>query len=268
MLLRAQQPGEERPRDRPAVRGDEAERDVRIHQVGILGDQHEIAQRRQAAAEPHRRTVHRRDDRDLDRQHRPHQGLGLVHDRGAHVDVVDHLLQQPEAAARAERRTGAGEHDGAGIPVGGELLPDGGDRVVELGVGGVEGVGPVEGDEPYRAVGLDQYRIGALWLCHVTPGPTKSLWYDNSPPSVPTRLEATMTATHPSTITVEPIAGALGAEISGVDLASRPRRRDRGRDPARVARPPRRLLPRPGPRARRVPRLRPADRRAGASTRS
>ena len=91
---------------------------------------------------------------------------------------------------------------------------------MELGVGGVEGVGPVEGDEPYRAVGLDQYRIAALWLCHVTPGRTKSLWYDNSPPSLPTRLEATMTATHPSTITVEPIAGALGAEISGVDLAS------------------------------------------------
>ena len=62
---------------------------------------------------------------------------------------------------------------------------------------------------------------------------------------------------------VAPLAGALGAEISGVDLAADLTDDDRGRDPAGLARAPRRLLPRPDARARRVPGLRASARRTG-----
>ena len=52
-------------------------------------------------------------------------------------------------------------------------------------------------------------------------------------------------------IGVHPIAGALGAEISGVDLSRDPGDETRGGDPPRLARAPRHLLPRPAPVARR-----------------
>ena len=70
------------------------------------------------------------------------------------------------------------------------------------------------------------------------------------------------------TIAVAPIAGALGAEITGVDLATDLRRRDGGRDPAGVARASRRVLPRPGARARRSSSRSPAASANRSSTRS
>ena len=44
VLLRPEQPGEERPRDRPAVGGHETERDMRVGEVRVRRDQDEIAE--------------------------------------------------------------------------------------------------------------------------------------------------------------------------------------------------------------------------------
>ena len=70
------------------------------------------------------------------------------------------------------------------------------------------------------------------------------------------------------TIEVAPIAGALGAEISGVDLAADLTDETVAEIRARLARAPRRLLPRPGARPGRVPRLRAPASASRSSTRS
>ncbi len=70
------------------------------------------------------------------------------------------------------------------------------------------------------------------------------------------------------TIDVAPIAGALGAEITGVDLARDLPDEIVARDPARVARAPRRVLPRPGPRSGRSSSRSPAASAIRSSTRS
>ena len=71
----------------------------------------------------------------------------------------------------------------------------------------------------------------------------------------------------PSGLQVEPLAPALGAEISGVDLSARCRPRGRA-DPRGLRRPRRGLLPRPAPDARAAHRLRRALRRRSTSTAS
>ena len=70
-----------------------------------------------------------------------------------------------------------------------------------------------------------------------------------------------MTTTAPVTLQVDPIAGALGAEVRGVDLTRS--RRAVGRAVRDLARAPRALLPRAVTRRRRARRPRPALRHAG-----
>ena len=70
------------------------------------------------------------------------------------------------------------------------------------------------------------------------------------------------------TITVAPIAGALGAEIGGVDLATDLADETVAEIRRAWLRAPRRLLPRPGPRARRSSSRSPGASASRWSTRS
>ena len=61
VLLGQLQAGEQRPRDRAAVGGDQADEHVGVGEVGALGHEHDVGQRDEAAAEPDGRPVHRGD---------------------------------------------------------------------------------------------------------------------------------------------------------------------------------------------------------------
>ena len=73
----------------------------------------------------------------------------------AQVLVAGQLVEVGEVAAGRERPAVAGEHDGPGVEVGVDLREQLGQAVVQLVVGGVELLGPVEADDADRAVDLD-----------------------------------------------------------------------------------------------------------------
>ena len=133
--------------------------DVRIGEVGRLRHQHHVAQHRDAAAQADGRAVHRGDHRQREPQH-------LVDDLGALAEalvagdrVVEERRDPVQVTAGGERPARAGEDHHRGVGVGGELPPHVGERPVQVLVDGVERVGPVDGHDPDRAVGLDGQRV-------------------------------------------------------------------------------------------------------------
>ena len=150
-----EQAGQQRPHHRTAVGGDEPEGHVRIREVGLLLDEHDVAHGREAAAETDGGPVHRGHDRDADGGHPADDRRRLVHDEGAQRGVGRHPLEEMEVAPTAEGPARAGDDDGACVAVGRQLRPDGRELAVQRLVGGIEGLGPVEGHEPHRAVLLD-----------------------------------------------------------------------------------------------------------------
>ena len=103
VLLGEQQARVQRPRERAAVGGDEADRHVRIRQVRRLGHVHDVGERDHAAAEPDRGPVDRGDDRHAAPDHVEHE-LATLGDHGpAQRAVVRHPVEEIEVAAGRER---------------------------------------------------------------------------------------------------------------------------------------------------------------------
>ena len=156
VLLGQLQAGEQRPGDRPAVGGDEADEHVGVGEVGALGHEHDVGQGHEAAAEPDGRAVHGGDDRHPAGDHARSRSAGRATSVSlAQVGVLGELVDVVEVAAGGEGPAVAGEHGDPGVGVGVELREELGQALVQLVVGGVELVGPVEADDPDRAVGLD-----------------------------------------------------------------------------------------------------------------
>ena len=79
--------------------------------------------------------------------------------------IVEERGDPVEVTAGAEGAARAGENDRPGFLVGGQLPPDLGQRGVQRGVDGVQLVGPVDGDDADRAVGLDG-QLGGQVIVH------------------------------------------------------------------------------------------------------
>jgi hypothetical protein len=155
VFLRQVQAGVQRPGERAAVGRDQADLHVRVGQVGGLGHIDDVAQRDQAAAEPHRRAVDGRHHRHPAARHPEHQ-VAPVRDRlRAQHGVAAQLGQVLEVAAGRERPAPPGEHRGAGAVVLAQPRPQPREPGVQRVVDRVERVGPVQGDDPERAVGDD-----------------------------------------------------------------------------------------------------------------
>ena len=132
------------------------DRDVRVGEVRALGHEHDVGQRDEAAAEPDGGAVHRGDDRHAGtRPCRSRSGGRATSVSRRSVGVLGELVEVGEVAAGRERAAVAGEDDGARVGVGVELREQLGEAVVQLVVGGVELLGPVEADDADGAVGLD-----------------------------------------------------------------------------------------------------------------
>ena len=139
-------------RHRAAVRRHQAHQHVRVGQVGALGHEHDVGQGDQAAAQPHCRSVHGGHDGHPACDHAgddlPAVGQRLL----AQPRVAGQLVQVGEVAAGRERLAVPGQHDGPGLVVGIDLREQSGQTLVQLVVGGVELIGPVQPDDPDRTV--------------------------------------------------------------------------------------------------------------------
>ena len=116
--------------------------------------------RDEAAPETDGGAVHGGDDRHPALQHVEHESLAGVDADAAQRPVVGQLAEVVEVAAGGERPPVARQHHGAGLGVEADLREEAGEPLVQFVVDGVEIVGPVEADDPDRAVGLDHDLVG------------------------------------------------------------------------------------------------------------
>src|SRR5262249_48688964 len=121
--------------------------------VGGLGDQHDVAEQREAAAEADGGPVDGGDDRHRAADHGGDDPPGLVDVLVAEGGLPLHPPHDAEVAAGAERAAGAGEHHGPRVVVGGDRVPDAGEGGVQLLAGGVELVGAVQLHQADRSAG-------------------------------------------------------------------------------------------------------------------
>ena len=138
---------------------------MRIREVRVLFDEHDVAHGGQAAAQTDGGSVHRGDDRNADGGHPAHDGSRLLHDEGAQCGVARHPVEEVKVTPTTEGSAGAGDDDARASPSA-ELRPDVRELAVQRLVGGIERFGPVEGHEPHRAVLLDGE---VLVRCHRLP---------------------------------------------------------------------------------------------------
>ena len=131
-----------------------------IGEMGLVAHVHDVGERHEAAAETDRRAVHRGDDRHPALQHVEHDALAGVDRDTAQRRVVGELAEVVEVAAGGERPAVAGQHHRAGLGVDADLRPQVGEPLVQVVVDGVQLVGPVEADDPDRAIGLDHDLVG------------------------------------------------------------------------------------------------------------
>jgi hypothetical protein len=126
---------------------------MRIRDMGALGDQYEVAEQGEAAAEADSGPVHRRDDRERAAHHAEDDPPGLVDvllpEGGVPLDAGHDL----EVAARAERPAAPGEYDHPRVRIGRHVVPDRSERRMELLTRRVELIRPVQLDQPDRPVG-------------------------------------------------------------------------------------------------------------------
>jgi hypothetical protein len=79
---------------------------VGVHQEGVLRDQDEIAQQRDAAPEADRRAVHGGDDRKAALHHVLHDLARFLHAAAVKLLTVDQLALPGQITTRAERLAG------------------------------------------------------------------------------------------------------------------------------------------------------------------
>jgi hypothetical protein len=166
VLLGQLQAGEQRPRDRATVGGHQADQHVGVGQVRALGHVDDVGQGHQAAPQPHRGPVDRGHDRHPARHHAGHDLAAVGEALAPQVGVARQLVDVVEVAARGEGPPVAGDDRHPSVAVGVELGEQGGKAGVQLVVGGVELVGPVEADDPDRPVLLDHQGVGDVVAAH------------------------------------------------------------------------------------------------------
>jgi hypothetical protein len=92
---------------------------MRVGQVRGLGDQHDVTQHRQAAAETHRRAVDGGDHRQREAEHLLDDLCALAEALVPGDRIVEEGRDPVQVAARAERPSGAGQDHHLGRSVGG-----------------------------------------------------------------------------------------------------------------------------------------------------
>ena len=187
VLLRQLEAGQEGPRDRAAIGGDQSDHHVGIGQVRALGHEDDVRQRHQTAAQSDRGPVDRRHDGHPARHHAGHD-LAPV-DQGLPPErlVPTQLVEVTEIASRRERPPVAGEDDGPGPGVRVDLGEQLRQSPMEPPVGGVELLGPVHADDPDRSVLLDLELVGQPVGAHEAGSPriraaTRFRWIWDVPP--------------------------------------------------------------------------------------
>src|SRR4051794_23273858 len=96
----------------------------------------------------------------MEAQHLVDETLGVAQRLPAVLGVVVVADEPGYVAAGAEGGTGTGEHDGPGVAVARDLVPDVAHRLVERVDEGVPHVRVVHGDDPDRAVRLHDELLG------------------------------------------------------------------------------------------------------------
>jgi hypothetical protein len=129
---------------------------VRIGQVRRLRHQHDVREQGDGGAEPYRRPVDGRDDRQRALGHAAHDRGRAHHVLAPQPVVALQVLNVVQVPTRAERPAGPGQDDRSGFGVVREQLPHDGDRLVQSQVDRVERVGTVHRHDAQRATLLDE----------------------------------------------------------------------------------------------------------------
>ena len=178
---------------RPGV----GEANLRLAELGVRGRDGDVAQQGDLASATHRVALYRRDDRLAQVPVGQHElealgQHGVPPQRVPAVDPLARLRIGPgDVEAHAEASTLRAQHHHAGglVGLGGpQRVPPG---VHQPWADGVELLGPVDGDDPHRAIGLVQHQV----IGH------RSVIGHGSPPAMPRGFQVTMrasTATQPS----------------------------------------------------------------------
>ena len=154
-LLGQQQTDMQGPGQRPAIGGHQPHLHVWVRKIGALSDVDDVAQRDQAAAEPHSRAIYRGHHGNSAPRHAQHDLAPVSDGLGPQVGVVRQLLEIPEIAAGRKRPAGSSDHRGAGRRIVGQSLPYPREPGMQVVVDRIERVRAVQGDDPQRTVGAD-----------------------------------------------------------------------------------------------------------------
>ena len=146
----------------PPMPGNDAELDLRLAELGVVGGDDEVALHRHLAAAAEREARDRRDHR-LARARDAILVAGEVAEIDVDVGLARHLL---DVGAGGERLLRAGDEDAADVDVGLERVDRGVQFVDQRGVERVERLRPVEADDADPALGLDQDVLVAHWNFH------------------------------------------------------------------------------------------------------
>ena len=150
----------------PAVGRDQADQHVGVGEVGALGHVDDVGQSHQAAAQADGGAVDRGHDRHPAGDHAADDLAAVGQAEGPQRRVPDELVDVLEVAAGRERPAVAGEHRHPGLGVGVELGEELGQALVQLVVGGVQVVGPVQADDADGAVDLHLDGVGDSVVGH------------------------------------------------------------------------------------------------------
>ncbi len=169
VFARAHDRCQQRPERGAAVTGDQPHGDVRVGQVRGLRDEHDVAQQRHAAAEPDRRAVDRRDDRQREAQHLLDDLCAFANALVASDRIVEKRSDPVQVATGAERAPRAGQDDDLGLCVGRQLPPDIGQGPVQVLVDTVELGSPVDQDGSHRTVSVDGQLVRQVVFHRILP---------------------------------------------------------------------------------------------------
>ncbi len=133
-----------RPDEGPAIAGDEADGDMRIADLRLVGGDDDVAEQGEGGAEPRRMAVEAADQRLVEVELAEDDVLGLAARRLELGGVVDGGLHPVDVAAGAEGAALAGQDDDVGLRIVAGIEEDPRQLLVKLGVDGVQLVRPVQ----------------------------------------------------------------------------------------------------------------------------